>query len=210
MLTLDAVSKRFALKAGYFAAARRHVYACARGEPAHRGGRDLRAGGRVGQRARPPPHAWRWACTGPTAAPSPIATAPATCTRSTAQGPARDASCAPGWRTCSRIPARSPQPAHAGGVDSARRPALHRELARPGRRARPGPGGPGGGGAGRAPPEPPPARLLRRPAPAGGHRPRPDRPARDHHLRRDRLRPRRGRSAARSWSCCSACAASWA
>ena len=27
MLTLDAVSKRFALKAGYFAAARRHVYA---------------------------------------------------------------------------------------------------------------------------------------------------------------------------------------
>ena len=27
MLSLDAVSKRFALKAGYFAAARRHVYA---------------------------------------------------------------------------------------------------------------------------------------------------------------------------------------
>ena len=49
MLTLDAISKRFALKAGYFAAARRHVYAV-REVSLRIAGRDLRAGRRVGQR----------------------------------------------------------------------------------------------------------------------------------------------------------------
>ena len=209
MLTLDAVSKRFALKAGYFAAARRHVYAVREVSLRIAAGETYGLVGESGSgkttTARLAVGMYR---------PDGGAITYRDRAGDLHQVDRSGAGARRELRTrlayVFQDPARSLNPRMRVESILHRRPALHRELARPGRRARPGPGGPGGGGAGRAPPEPPPARLLRRPAPAGGHRPRPDRPARDHHLRRDRLRPRRVDPQPESWSCCSACAASWA
>ena len=208
MLTLDTVSKRFALKAGLL---RRRPAPCVRGtrgELSHRSRRDLRAGRRVGQRQNQLSRGWRWACIGPTPVPLPTATAPATCTISAGREPT------PGveLRTPAgvRVPGSGPLPESA----YARREAIllaglryTSSWRRRGRRPLPRPGRPGGGRAGRSPSDPPTAGLLRRPAPARRYRPRADRAAGNDHLRRDRLRPRRIDPQPDSRPCCSGYAA---